>query len=189
MHHADGDARRDQLGHELAGADATQSPYDILLGELDRILAEWRTLVRPHTDPQLPASRLMNSMPEILPRLIRLARTGAMEVDDDLKERIARDHGVPRREDDVPVDTVALEWDALKRACAHVLARDGFVHGPAEEALRRIDLLIDDAIGFTLRGYYQPELDQLRGRGLERREAEGEDRRRTGDRRARPSGA
>jgi hypothetical protein len=32
-----------------------------------------------------------------------------------------------------------------------------------------LDLLIDDAIGFTLRGYYAEELQALRGKGLERR--------------------
>jgi hypothetical protein len=42
---------------------------------------------------------------------------------------------------------------------------------------------VDDAIGYTLRGYYQRELDTLRGRGLERRDSREDDRRRGGDRR------
>jgi hypothetical protein len=36
--------------------------------------------------------------------------------------------------------------------------------------MERLDVLVDDAVGYTLRGYYRPELDSLRGRGLERRE-------------------
>ena len=36
--------------------------------------------------------------------------------------------------------------------------------------MERLDILVDDAVGYTLRGYYRPELDSLRGRGLERRE-------------------
>lgn len=192
MQQQDGDLRPSELGQEPVGAEAIpQTPYEVLLGELDQLLAGWRVLVRPHTQPTLAPSRLMDSLPEILPRLIRLARAGATDVDDELKERIARDHGGARREDDVPVAALALEWDALKRACAQVLARDGFVNGEAEAALRRMDTLIDDAIGYTLRGYYQAELDTLRGRGLERREGEGKDRRRGGggDRRGRSTGA
>jgi hypothetical protein len=46
----------------------------------------------------------------------------------------------------------------------------------ARDAMSRLEVLIDDAIGVTLRGYYAPELDALRGRGLERR-ASDEDRR------------
>ena len=53
----------------------------------------------------------------------------------------------------------------------------------ADEASQRMEVLIDDAIGYTLRGYYQPELDSLRGRGLERRDTRAEDRRHGGDRR------
>jgi hypothetical protein len=37
--------------------------------------------------------------------------------------------------------------------------------------MERLDVLVDDAVGYTLRGYYRPELDSLRGRGLERRES------------------
>jgi hypothetical protein len=36
--------------------------------------------------------------------------------------------------------------------------------------MARLEILVDDAVGYTLRGYYAPELDSLRGRGLERRE-------------------
>jgi hypothetical protein len=49
--------------------------------------------------------------------------------------------------------------------------------------MRRIEVLVDDAIGYTLRGYYAQELDTLRGRGLERRESPQGDRRHGGDRR------
>jgi hypothetical protein len=50
-------------------------------------------------------------------------------------------------------------------------------------ALQRMDALIDDAIGFSLRGYYAPELESLRGRGLERRHPAGDRRASGGDRR------
>jgi hypothetical protein len=43
--------------------------------------------------------------------------------------------------------------------------------------MQRLDILCDDAIGFSLRGFYAPELNALRGKGLERRE--GDDERRT----------
>jgi hypothetical protein len=160
-----------------------KTPYEALLGEIDEVLAEWRSLMQRGSMLALPPARLMDALPEIVPKLVRLAWSGATQVDDDLKERIARDHGLSRRADEVSVASIAEEWDALKRACARVLARDGFVN--ADEARHRIDLLIDDAIGYTLRGYYQQELDTLRGRGLERRDTHLDDRRRGGDRRER----
>jgi hypothetical protein len=43
--------------------------------------------------------------------------------------------------------------------------------------MQRVEVLIDDAIGYTLRGYYHEELQSLRGRGLERRENDQQDRR------------
>lgn len=175
---------------QSAGPDGiAQTPYEALLGELDQLIAEWRLLVRPDALAALPPARLLDSLPEILPRLIRLAQTGAVQMDDDLRDRIAREHGGARRADAVPVTSVAAEWDAVKRACAQVLARDGFLSGEAEEALRRVDVLVDDAVGYTLRGYYQPELDTLRGRGLERRDRQSDDRRRGGDRRERAGDA
>lgn len=181
-----GDARTPvELGQSAGPDGIVQTPYEVLLGELDRLIAEWRVLVRPDALAKLPAARLLDSLPEILPRLIRLAQSGAVQMDDDLRERIAREHGGARRADAIPVASVAAEWDAVKRACAQVLARDGFVSGEAEDALRRVDTLVDDAVGYTLRGYYQPELDTLRGRGLERRDRPSEDRRRGGDRRER----
>src|SRR5690606_9134730 len=121
--------------------------------------------------------------PEILPRLIALARSGAQGIGDRLKDRIAADHGIARRQDVVPVEQLTTEWEAVKQACRRVLVRHGFVGPLADEAAGRIDALVDDAIGYTLRGYYQRELDTLRGRGLERRDAPYEDRRRGGDRR------
>lgn len=157
--------------------------YDVLLAELDQVLAEWRSIVEPELGAHIAPARLLDSLPEILPRLLALARSGAVEIDDNLKQRIAVDHGFARREDVVPVEQLAAEWEALKQACQRVLSRHGFVGPLAEEASRRIDVLIDDAIGYTLRGYYQRELDTLRGRGLERREAREEDRRQGGDRR------
>jgi hypothetical protein len=78
------------------------------------------------------------------------------------------------------VASLSEEWEALKEACLRVLTRNGFVGTLADEASQRIDALIDDAIGYTLRGYYQPELDTLRGRGLDRRDSSEEDRRHGG---------
>jgi hypothetical protein len=164
-------------------AELPHSAYDILLAELDQVLTEWRSIVEPELSSRIAPARLLDSIPEILPRLLTLARSGAVEIDDELKQRIAMDHGFARREDVVPVEQLAEEWEALKQACHRVLTRNGFVGPLAEEATRRIDVLIDDAIGYTLRGYYQRELDTLRGRGLERRDQREEDRRRGGDRR------
>jgi hypothetical protein len=59
----------------------------------------------------------------------------------------------------------------LKRACRRVLEAHGITDGEADRAMERLEILVDDAVGYTLRGYYAPELDSLRGRGLERREA------------------
>ncbi|MGH7719096.1 MAG: hypothetical protein ACREON_09670 [Gemmatimonadaceae bacterium] len=156
-----------------------RDPYEVLLGEIDTLITEWRNLVRPEPWAKIPLSRLIDSLPEILPRLIRLARNGAHQIDEELKERISDDHGWARREDDVPLSAVAEEWAHLKRACWRVLGRNGFVDGVRAEAMQRLDALIDDALGYTLRGYYREELDSLRGRGLERRD-------RPGNRRAGP---
>lgn len=169
--------------HETAMAELSDNAYDILLAELDQVLTEWRSIVEPELGGRIAPARLLDSLPEILPRLLTLARSGAAEINDELKQRIAMDHGFARREDVVPVEQLAEEWEALKQACQRVLTRNGFVGPLAEEATRRIDVLIDDAIGYTLRGYYQRELDTLRGRGLERRGQREEDRRKGGDRR------
>ena len=78
---------------------------------------------------------------------------------------------------------MADEWTHLQRACWTVLRRHGLPEEAVRDALACLELLVDDAIGVTLRGYYAPELDALRGRGLERRSG-GEDRRSgEGDRR------
>jgi hypothetical protein len=168
------------------GADE-RTPYEILIGEIDRVLEEWRRLVRVGALAELPSSRLIDSMPEILPGLIRLARDGATQLEEELKLRIASDHGGARREDDVPVETLTAEWYALKRAVRQVLARHGFVNGAASDAIERLEHVIDEAIGYTLRGYYQPELDTLKGRGLERRSSADDRRRNPTDRRTRSS--
>lgn len=164
-------------------AELSDNAYDILLAELDQVLTEWRSIVEPELGSRIAPARLLDSLPEILPRLLTLARSGAADINDALRERIAVDHGFARRKDVVPVEQLAEEWEALKQACQRVLARHGFVGPLAEEAAQRIDVLIDDAIGYTLRGYYQRELDTLRGRGLERRDQREDDRRQGGDRR------
>ena len=164
-------------------AELSDNAYDILLAELDQVLTEWRSIVEPELAPRIAPARLLDSLPEILPRLLTLARSGAVEINEALKQRVAVDHGSARREDVVPVEQLAEEWESLKQACQRVLTRHGFVGSLAEEATHRIDALIDDAIGYTLRGYYQRELDTLRGRGLERRDQRDEDRRQGGDRR------
>jgi hypothetical protein len=164
-------------------AELRHSAYDVLLAELDQVLREWRSIVEPELGSHVSPARLLDSLPEILPRLLQLARAGAREIDDRLRQRIAADHGFARREDVVPVEQLSEEWEGVKQACQRVLARHGFVGPLADEATRRIDALIDDAIGYTLRGYYQRELDTLRGRGLERRDTREDDRRQGGDRR------
>ena len=116
--------------------------------------------------------------------MLRLARSGATHIDDDLRQVIAEAHGHFRRIDGVPLTSVTEEWVYLKRACRHVLDEHGTNHGEADRAMERLDILVDDAVGYTLRGYYRPELDSLRGRGLERREIP-ERRRGVSDRRER----
>jgi hypothetical protein len=145
------------------------SAYDVLLGEIDRILGEWRQLVATEPWSMIPHTRLIDTLPEILPPLIRLARDGAEELDVGLRELVAASHGSDRRRDGLPLRAVAEEWTQIQHACWTVLRRNGVSEDAARAALERLDLLIDDAIGFTLRGYYTAELDTLRGRGLDRR--------------------
>lgn len=158
-------------------------PYELLHAHIDEVLREWRSMVAQ--EPWAPASpaRLVNALPEMLPKLLRLGERGADRVDDDLSEFIARHHGFLRREDRIPLAGIAEEWNHLKRACWKVLRRHTQDEELAAAAVQRLDGLIDDAIGFSLRGYYAPELDELRGRGLERRTAAGDRRSALGDRR------
>ncbi len=158
-----------------------RSPYDVLLGLIDEVIGEWRTLVMREPWAKLPGSRLVDSFPDILPKMLRLARSGATHIDDGLRDLIANAHGHFRRLDGVPLTSVTEEWAHLKRACRCVLDTHGISNGDADRAMERLDILVDDAVGYTLRGYYRPELDSLRGRGLERRE--GADRREISDRR------
>lgn len=157
-------------GHP-APASPGRSPYDVLLGALDDVIREWRSLVMKEPWAKLPPSRLLDSFPEILPRMLRLARASTTHIDDPLRELIANAHGHFRRADGVPLASVTEEWAHLKRACRIVLDAHGIDNGDADRAMERLDVLVDDAVGYTLRGYYQPELDSLRGRGLERRES------------------
>jgi hypothetical protein len=159
--------------------------YDVLLGHIDVVIAEWRAHVQTEPWTRIPPPRLVDAFPEILPRLLRLAGAGAHQVDQELRELIADRHGYFRRADTIPLIAVAEEWSHLRRACGAVLARHGVSGDVASDAMRRLDTLIDDAIGYTLRGYYQPELDSLRGRGLERRDGPVERRGGTPDRRER----
>jgi hypothetical protein len=165
-------------------AHARASAYEALLGGIDQVISEWRKLVLGEPWAKVPASRIVDSFPEILPKMLRLARSGATHIDDDLRQLIAEAHGHFRRIDGVPLTSVTEEWVHLKRACRHVLDEHEINHGEADRAMERLDVLIDDAVGYTLRGYYRPELDSLRGRGLERREVP-ERRRGTADRRER----
>jgi hypothetical protein len=159
------------------------TPYDTLLGAIDGVIGEWRTLVQREPWAAMPPARLVDSLPEILPKMIRLARGGGAEVDAELRETIAAAHGFFRRQDNVPLVAVAEEWSHVRRACRTVLQREGVDDDEARGAMTRLDALIDDAIGFSLRGYYAPELDSLRGRGLERRNGLAERRGGTGSRR------
>jgi hypothetical protein len=151
-------------------AHPSASAYEALLGGVDQVIGEWRKLVVEEPWAKIPASRLVDSFPEILPKMLRLARSGATHIDDGLRQLIAEAHGHFRRIDGVPLTSVTEEWAHLKRACRHVLDEHDINNGEADRAMERLDVLIDDAVGYTLRGYYRPELDSLRGRGLERRE-------------------
>ena len=172
----------------LAGSDDPASaprlgPYELLHAHIDEVIREWRQLVAQEPwAPDSPA-RLVNALPEMLPKIFRLGRRGADRVDDDLSDFIASNHGFLRREDRVPLTGIAEEWNHLKRACWKVLRDRTNDPDLAAAAIQRLDALIDDAIGFSLRGYYAPELDELRGRGLERRSTVRERRGNAGDRR------
>lgn len=152
-------------------------PYDVLLARIDEVLAEWRSLALTQVWADIPPSRLMDAFPEILPKLFRLAAEGHSQIDPSLSELIGEAHGFFRRADKIPLSAVAEEWNFVKRACWKVLQRAAVEEATAAAAMQRLDILCDDAIGFSLRGFYAPELNLLRGKGLERRE--GEDERRT----------
>jgi hypothetical protein len=166
------DERSDAGARDLPSPSASgaAAAYETLLGGIDRVIAEWRALVIDEPWAQLPASRLVDAFPEILPKMLRLSRAGVTHVDDSLRELIADAHGQFRRMDGVPLTAVAEEWMHLKRACRRVLEAHGTRNGDADRVMERLEILVDDALGYTLRGYYAPELDSLRGRGLERRE-------------------
>ncbi len=147
------------------------TPFELLEARTDRVILEWRGLLARDPWARLPDDRLIDHLPEILPRLFRHAAAGVREIDPELQQIISRAHGFFRREDAIPLAAVAEEFDLLKRACWKVLTSSGLSPSEVSAALGRLDILIDDATGYTLRGYYAPELDALRGRGLERRSA------------------
>ena len=60
---------RDLPSSSVSGASAA---YETLLGGIDRVIAEWRALVIHEPWAQLPASRLVDAFPEILPKILRL---------------------------------------------------------------------------------------------------------------------
>lgn len=153
--------------------------YDTLHGHIDEVISEWKSLLALAASPagRLPPARLVDALPVVLPKIFQLADQGAPYIGHELSDEIADKHGFWRRDDGVPIETLAEEWALLKRASRTVLARYWPDMARVDAALGRLDLLIDDAVGFSLRGYYQPELDELRGRGLERRAGETEDRR------------
>jgi hypothetical protein len=169
----DDSVRRDrgQPSEHRQPANTSGSPYELLLGVVDEVIGEWRSQVDKEPWSKLPGSRLVDSFPEILPKMLRLARSGVTHIDDSLREVIANAHGQFRRVDGVPLTSVTEEWAYLKRACRCVLDAHEIDTSDADRAMERLDILVDDAVGYTLRGYYGPELDSLRGRGLERREA------------------
>ena len=175
--------------HPIVGRRGSTVPFDplatfeLLERRTDDIITEWRGLLARDPWSRLPADRLIDHLPQILPRLFHHAANGAREIDVDLQQLISQAHGYFRREDAIPLAAVAEEFDLLKRACWKVLTSSNLAPHHVSAALARLDLLIDDATGYTLRGYYAPELDTLRGRGLERRTARdsvvAEERRRT----------
>jgi hypothetical protein len=164
--------RRDRghPGEPPVPGNTSASPYEVLLGAVDEVIREWRSLVDKEPWSNLPAFRLVDSFPEILPKMLRLARSGVTHIDDSLRDVIANAHGHFRRADGVPLTAVTEEWGYLKRACRRVLEAHAIDTGDADRTMDRLDMLVDDAVGYTLRGYYGAELDSLRGRGLERRE-------------------
>jgi hypothetical protein len=168
---------------EVDGELSQAGPYALLHARIDEVIREWRTLVTQEPWAPDSPSRLMNALPEMLPKIFRLGQSGADRIDRELSEFIARHHGFHRREDQLPLSAVAEEWNHLKRACWKVLREHTGDDQLAADAVHRLDTLIDDAIGFSLRGYYAPELDELRGRGLERRATSGDRRGSSGDRR------
>jgi hypothetical protein len=152
----------------IARVDPT--PYEVLLGDIDLVIGEWRALVGAEPWAQIPADRLIDSLPELLPKIIRLAAAGATAAPPELGEMIAEAHGYFRRGDRLPLTAVAEKWAFVRRACAAVLARRAVEPTAAAAAVERLEVLLDEAVGYSLRGYYAPELDVLRGRGLERRQ-------------------
>ena len=143
------------------------------------MIGEWRTLVQHEPWSAIPGSRLIDALPEILAKLFKLAGMGAVQIDGELSEIISEAHGYFRRTDGIPLSALAEEWNFVKRACWKVLNGAGVEGAAVGSALQRLDSLVDDAIGLSLRGYYAPELNELRGRGLERRD--GIDERRVND--------
>src|SRR5688572_24354961 len=145
----DGGGRDRGLPHEQPPAAYTAgSPYDVLLGLVDEVISEWRTLVMREPWAKLPASRLVDSFPDILPKMLRLARSGGTHIDDGLREVIADAHGHFRRVDGVPLTSVTEEWAYLKRACHSVLHAHGINNGDVDRAMERLDILVDDAVGY-----------------------------------------
>lgn len=159
----------DQLLDELDES-GPLTPFEILRGHIDAVLAEWRALAAQEPWSSIKVSRLVNGLPEILPKLFREAERGSTRVSIDLAELITEAHGQFRRDDSIPLPAVAEEWNLVKRACWKVMQQAGLDPITMSGVLERLDALIDDAIGFTLRGYYAEELDTLRGKGLERRD-------------------
>jgi len=158
-------------------------PYNILLERIDGVIGEWRTLVKREPWSKIPGDRLIDAFPEILPKMFRLAGMGAVTIDGELCEVISDAHGYFRRTDGVPLSALAEEWNFVKRACWKVLSTAGVDAITLASALQRIDSLVDDAIGLSLRGYYAPELNELKGKGLERRDGVNERRNNTPNRR------
>ena len=145
--------------------------FELLERRTEDVITEWRGLLAREPWARLPADRLIDHLPQILPLLFRHAGDGARGIDLELQRLISQAHGYFRREDAIPLAAVAEEFDLLKRACWKVMTSSDLSPPEISAALARLDLLIDDATGYTLRGYYAPELDELRGRGLERRTA------------------
>ncbi len=164
-----GGGHRKEFSETGQGA-VSGSAAEVLLTSAAEVIDEWKALVRPKPWAEIPPPRLVNSLPVILPRLVLEARSGATSVRDDLKELIATEHGSARRQDAVPVAAIAEEWALLKKACRLTLDRHEVPDDEVTRLFDSLDLLMDDALGYTLRGYYKEELDSLRGRGLERRD-------------------
>ena len=59
-------------------------PYNILVSQIDGLITEWRGMLNQEPWSSIPGHRLVDALPEILPKMFRLAGTGAVRIDGNL---------------------------------------------------------------------------------------------------------